>query len=146
MNIQTIIALTLATSAITLSPVLASAEPIGLDVLIQCPSPNNSSSKLANHGDYTAGYGVESIAGQTSTAIYFQSQASTHHIPANLTNYTNSGVQYNSTTGEVECAYQSDENDPVFDVVYTLTNGKGGFASSGASDQIHITIPFGRKK
>jgi len=140
---KNIFALTLATAFVAFSSTVAFANPVGIDLDIQCPIVQNQSSMLSNYGDFIAGYGLERIKGQGDFPIYFKSKNSVNEIPAKLENYYNSAAEYNSTTGEITCKYASGKGEPFFEVNYTLTNGKGGKAEFLGDDRINILIPFG---
>ena len=100
---------------------------------------------LSNYGDFIAGYGTKKIQGQDSGQIYFKSNSSIKDVPVQLDNYFNSGVKYTSTSGDVTCTYASNMGELSFEVAYTLTNGKGGKATSLSNDKIQILIPFALK-
>lgn len=142
MKMKLLLAVSASTLAIS-SPV-AFADPNPFTLQIQCPNVNNPVNILSNYGDYIAGYGIEQIQGHEEVAqIYFKSKSNIKGIPAQLDDYINSGVKYNSTTGDVTCAYSSAVGDPSFGVTYTLANGKGGKAAIAESDRITVIIPFG---
>ena len=142
---RNIFALTLAASVITFSSTVALADPIEINLEIQCPIAQNQSNMLSNYGDFIAGYGLERIKGQGDFSIYFKSNASIKGVPSQLENYFNSGVKYTSTTGDITCEYSSNAGEPSFEVIYTLTNGKGGKAISLGTSRINVLIPFGLK-
>jgi len=123
------------------TPLLSYADPVNLQIDIQCPIVNSSSSTLSNFGDYIAGYGMETVSNQMFP-IYFKS-GPIQNIPAQLTNYVNSNTQYDSTKGTITCSYTSNDANPPFTVMYDLTNGKGGVVTSSSANSIDINLPVG---
>lgn len=129
-------------STVTFSPV-STASPVGLVVDIYCPSQGPNT--ITNFGDYIAGYGMENILSQNNP-VYFKSLSLAHDVPAQLGNYYNEAVSYNSTTGMVSCSYVSNNpTEPRFAVAYTVTNGKGGSVQWQSGNSINIIFPVGLK-
>jgi hypothetical protein len=127
-------------SALSLMPAITSADPIGIRVLVNCPSPENELSRFAN---YIGGYGVEFIESHDNR-IYFKSNSLSSRVPENLSNYRNAGVTYGVSTGVVTCNYRSvnpEEGD--FALTYQLVNAQGGSAVSQGDKQIIISLPIG---
>lgn len=126
-------------------PNIAMADPTGYDITVACPSTQGSPNNIANFGDYIAGYGVEFILSQ-ALQVYFHSTGSVQDVPANLINYFNDSVTYNSASGNIVCSYQSNNfGDPRFTVTYTLTNGLGGSVQAQSNNSISVRIPVGLK-
>ena len=138
-----IFAITLAASIVSSA---ALAEPVGIYVEIECPVAQNQHIRLTNNGDYIGGYGLERIQGQVDSTVYFKSKASIKNVPADLQNYSNAGVKYGSSTGNVTCKYASSAGEASFEIIYTLMNGKAGKASVLRDNVINILLPFGLKK
>jgi hypothetical protein len=128
-------------SLLALSPVVALAEPSELEIHVSCPQVD----VLANHGDYIAGYGEETIVSMPTKKIYFKStNVLDANTPKNLKSYFSEKVEYDSTSGQVSCTYTDYRNRyPNVTVSYTLTNAKGGIAEAQASDRIKIRLPLG---
>jgi hypothetical protein len=144
MKIHNALVLFLLSSTVSLTPVVASADPGGINITIICPNVQNKEDMLSNYGDYIAGYGVKQIIFEPNLPIYFKSSASTARVPVDLQPYVNAWVKYNSSTGSISCSYVSNLGEPSFDMAYTLTNGKGGKITRVDNDRIFILIPFGR--
>ncbi len=142
-----VVASVLSLSALTLAPIKASADPIGLNVTIQCPNSKGSGETVITHfGDYIGGFGVEDIRNQGQKQIYFKSNFVAPNTPTDLTDYDNSDIQYDSSTGTVTCNYTNPRaNAPLVTVSYTLINGKGGAIEGKSSCSILINLPVGLK-
>lgn len=132
-------------SSFIVVPEVAMADPTGYDVTVICPAPQGGPNSVANFGSYIGGYGVEFILSQT-LQVYFRSTGSVDDIPANLANYFNDSVNYNSASGNVVCSYQStNPGDSRFTVTYSITNGLGGAVQAQSNNSISIRIPVGLK-
>ena len=68
-KVSLILASLLSFSALALTSTLASADPIGLNVIIKCPK--GSEKGISNFGEYVAGYGQEYFLNQNPQSIYF---------------------------------------------------------------------------
>lgn len=122
---------------------LVNAGPVGVTVDIFCPIMGSNA--LTNFGDYIAGYGYENLLSQNNL-IYFKSDSLPTDLPAQLNNYFNEYVNYNSTTGRITCGYISNlTSEPRFTVSYYLTNAKGGAVQWQSSNSINIILPLGIK-
>ncbi|CAM3044830.1 hypothetical protein LEAN103870_14540 [Legionella anisa] len=126
-------------------PEMAMADPIGYEVNVFCPMTQGGPNAVTNFGSYIGGYGMENILSQT-LQVYFRSTGSVQDVPANLINYFNDSVTYNSATGNIICSYQSNNPaDPRFTVTYTITNGLGGTLLGQSNNSITVRIPVGLK-
>lgn len=134
----------LSVSALSLTPVIAAADPAGINILVRCPTTQGVQNVLTHFGDYIAGYGDETIQNQGSTPIYFKSSALAFGVPGQLGNYHNNGTSYESSSGQVTCNYtSSNPKEPNFAVSYDLTNGKGGTIVQQGKDFIRFVLPVG---
>lgn len=117
----------------------ASAYPIGHQADFSCPVIT----AVANFSDYVAGYGSEAILGHTHP-IYFRTVLWPSGVPSNLSSYTNSGTNYDSTTALVYCHYSSNaDTEQPFDLTYYVTNGRGGLIQSQTNNAISVLLPLG---
>lgn len=121
----------------------ANADPIEYNMQIKCPTINGKQNILANYGEYIAGYGTQTLDSSQSRPVYFKSLSLPNGVPAKLSTYDNSLVDYNSTTGMVSCTYDSFADQPVFTVSYALTNGRGGIVISQTKESISLALPIG---
>lgn len=126
------VTLSVASSAVLAYPIYNTAD-------FYCPDI----SLVANYGTYVAGFGSEDILGQVNT-IYFQTNRWIGGVPSSLTNYSSTGTNYESTTGNVTCTYTSSNSaENPFDLVYFVTNGQGGLIQGQSSDSITVNFPIG---
>ncbi|KTD40732.1 hypothetical protein [Legionella parisiensis] len=132
-------------SSLIVLPEVAQADPIGYETTFFCPMAQGGPNAVTNFGSYIGGYGIENILSQT-LQVYFRSTGSVQDVPANLINYFNDSVTYNSATGNIICSYQSNNPaDPRFTVTYTITNGLGGAVQAQSNNSISIRMPVGLK-
>ncbi|WP_131794850.1 hypothetical protein [Fluoribacter gormanii] len=123
-------------------PGIAMADPTTYDINVYCPATQGANA-VTHFGNYIGGYGVEYVLSQT-LQVYFRSTGSVQDVPANLINYNNDSVTYNSASGNIICSYQSNNPaDPRFTVAYTVTNGMGGTVQAQSNNSITVRIPAG---
>jgi hypothetical protein len=135
----------IASPALMAKPLSIAMNPTSLTINVVCPTTQVGPYVLGNLGDYIGGYGYENICSLANN-IYFKSSGLPSDIPHQLTNYYNSSVTYNSTSGSVSCSYSSNnQGEGNFSVNYTLTNGRGGVALSQSNNEINILLPVGFK-
>jgi hypothetical protein len=146
MKKSSVLASIVALSVISLTPVIAAANPMGIDIAVTCPvasNPQPGAFPLTKSGTSIGGTGIETLGGQPSQLQWFQSSSMPQNIPASLTSYTSSSVAYDSSTGTVMCRYQSLGN-PDISVAYTLQNAQQGYVKSQTADTIVVTLPIGQ--
>lgn len=148
MKIFTLVSL-LSVSALTVMPVVASADPVVFNIKVTCPiSGTSAPNDLSNFGDVIAGYGKEELEDNNYNVIYFKSTAPLNpNTPHKLDNYRNESIDYDSATGTVSCNYISAmQSEPRLSVSYVLTNGKGGRVAERTGSYVNILLPLGVHK
>lgn len=146
MNKNILLAAILGASVLALSPLSASADPVGLRVTIQCPGIAGNQNVITNFGDYVGGSGMEIMDNQNPFPVYFKSVSLAPNTPADLSNYNNQSARYDSTKGSVSCAYTSSNlSEPALSVSYALTNGKGGAVTGSDQASVSFVLPVGRR-
>jgi hypothetical protein len=127
----------------------AIATPNTVEVGISCPNGSGSGyNSLSNFGRKIHGYGKESINSiPGSHAPYFSYHFTSGHFPANIANgsYTNTGVDYDPTSGAIICKFTSANGYDPINVVYHMKNGKGGVVLSQTQDEIVFLQYIGLK-
>jgi hypothetical protein len=93
---------------------------------------------------YIAGYGTEQIDQNPMVQPYFVGETA-NDTPSKLNGFINGGVSYNSTTGQIDCTYHSQNALSDFVVSYVLTNGRGGIVQNNTQNMIVIAVPMGLK-
>jgi len=133
----------LAVSAVVAAPLALAQNPTNILINVVCPSTQTPTNVITNFGNYIAGYGTEQIDQNPMVQPYFVGQTATD-TPPRLNGFNSSGVNYDSTTGQVDCSYtQSGFTDLV--VSYVLTNGRGGAVQNSNQNSLIIAMPVGLK-
>lgn len=133
---------TFAVACTLLSSAVNADNPTSHQINVTCPAVN----LVSNFGDYLAGYGSETIFGNL-VPIYFKNMVFPAGVPTELTTYSVTDVNYNSTTAQVACSYtSSNASNPSFDLNYYITNGKGGLITAKTATMISLQLPVGFRK
>lgn len=117
----------------------ASADPSKYNLTFTCPNVD----VISNFGDYLGAYGTELIFGE-SHPVYFRSTVWPSNVPGDVNTYASYAANYNALTAQVICSYMSTNTEHAsFDLLYYISNGKGGLITAQTESIISLEMPVG---
>lgn len=126
------------------------AVPANLSVTIGCPEINTGNGVVTNYGSVIAGPGIERlhVSGGTSDDSFPIFTAITPEgVPMDLVaaEYAVKGTGYDPNTNVVNCYYESTQELPPFNLLYTLKHISNGTVVNAGAGKINIKFTVGVK-